>query len=148
MKGIEFPLFKTKLGGKQKFDLTDPKSWPYDYAKYDDNLLKDYVKKAFDVCKMKGYGKFDVRLDSSGRYYFIDPNSNPAFGPKERSVAMASILDMYGVSFTEILRRVMISALKPDESVNVNGLNGSSSDYDTNIVEAHLLKLAQMTGVE
>ena len=25
MKGIEFPLFKTRLGGKQKFDLSDPK---------------------------------------------------------------------------------------------------------------------------
>lgn len=48
MKGIEFPLFKTKLGGRQKFDLSDPK----DRKKYfklkagsEINKLNKYLKK-------------------------------------------------------------------------------------------------------
>jgi len=86
--------------------------------------LKEYIKKAFDVCRMRGYGKFDIRLDYSGRYYFIDSNSNPAFGPKEANVAMSLILDLYGVSFNEILRRVIISSLRPEDLGFSNG-NGN-----------------------
>ena len=50
------------------------------YRKYSDALLKEYVKRAFDITRMTDYGKFDVRLDSSGRYFFLDCNSNPADG--------------------------------------------------------------------
>jgi D-alanine-D-alanine ligase len=82
------------------------------YQKYDDPLLKEYVKKAFDVTKMYDYGKFDVRLDQSGRYFFIDSNCNPAFGPKEADVAISNILDMYGVNFTEILKRLLLNTIR------------------------------------
>jgi D-alanine-D-alanine ligase-like ATP-grasp enzyme len=61
---------------------------------------------------MADYAKFDIRMDSSGRYYFIDSNSNPAFGPKELDIAMANILDMYGISFKEILKRLMINTIR------------------------------------
>ena len=77
------------------------------YKKYGDPLLKEYVKKAFNVTKMAGYAKFDVRLDQSGRYYFIDTNCNPALGPKELDVAISVILDLYGISFHEILKRLI-----------------------------------------
>ncbi len=70
----------------------------FHYVKYEDPLLREYVKKAFDVTKMAGYAKFDVRLDQSGRYFFIDTNCNPALGPKELDVAISIILDMYGIS--------------------------------------------------
>ena len=102
----------------------DQSTWPYTYSKYEDPVLKEYIKKAFDICRMRGYGKFDIRLDYSGRYYFIDSNSNPAFGPKEANVAMSLILDLYGVSFNEILRRVIISSLKPEDISSSNG-NGN-----------------------
>lgn len=94
------------------------------YAKYEDTLLKDYVKKAADVTKMVDYGKFDVRIDQSGRYFFIDANVNPAFGPKEMDVAIANILDMYGISFVEILRRIMLNTLYENATDNGNG-NGN-----------------------
>ena len=84
----------------------------HDYAKYDDPVLKEYVKKAFDVTHMYDYGKFDVRLDPSGRYFFIDCNPNPAFGPKELDVALSVILDMYGVSFYEILKRLLLNTVR------------------------------------
>jgi D-alanine-D-alanine ligase len=82
------------------------------YTKYDDLILKEYVKKAFDVTKMYDYGKFDIRLDQSGRYYFIDSNCNPAFGPKELDVALSVILDLYGISFYEILKRLLLNTVR------------------------------------
>lgn len=84
----------------------------YSYARYDDPLLREYVKKAFDVVRMYDYGKFDVRLDQSGRYFFVDTNCNPAFGPKELDVALSVILDMYGISFYEILKRLLLNTVR------------------------------------
>ncbi len=82
------------------------------YSKYEDSILKEYVKRAFDVAKMYDYGKFDIRLDQSGRYFFIDANCNPAFGPKEMNVAISTILDLYGISFEEILKRLLINTIR------------------------------------
>ena len=79
------------------------------YRKYDDPLLAEYIKKAFEVTKMSDYGKFDIRLDISGRYFFVDSNSNPAFGPKEIDCALANILSLYGVPFVEILKRLLLN---------------------------------------
>lgn len=84
----------------------------FHYVKYDDPILKEYVKKAFDVTKMYDYGKFDVRVDQSGRYFFIDANCNPAFGPKELNVALSVILDLHGVSFYEILKRILLNTVR------------------------------------
>lgn len=90
----------------------DRASWPYTYARYEDNLLKEYVRKAFDITDMLDYAKFDIRLDASGRYYFIDSNANPAFGPKELNTAMGLIVqELYGVPFGEILRRLINNTL-------------------------------------
>ncbi len=84
----------------------------FHYHKYHDPVLREYVKKAFDVTNMYDYGKFDIRLDQSGRYFFIDSNCNPAFGPKEFDVALSVILDKYGVSFTEILKRLLLNTMR------------------------------------
>jgi D-alanine-D-alanine ligase len=90
----------------------DMDTWTFNYAKYEDPNLKEYVRKAFDVTKMTDYGKFDVRVDASGRYYFIDSNTNPAFGPKETLCAISLVLDIYGITFNEILRRLIINTIK------------------------------------
>lgn len=84
----------------------------FHYQKYEDPVLTDYVKRAFDITKMADYAKFDVRLDYSGRYFFIDTNCNPAFGPKELECAMASILDLYNISFLEILKRILLNTMR------------------------------------
>jgi D-alanine-D-alanine ligase len=85
---------------------------PFYYQKYDEGLLKEYVRRSFEIAKMSDYAKFDIRLDQSGRYYFIDANSNPAFGPKEREAALGTILHMYSVDFTDILRRLLLNTLR------------------------------------
>lgn len=83
------------------------------YEKYDAPNLKEYVKKTFDVLKMSDYARIDVRIDAAGRFYFIDPNANPFFGPPEETHATYSIiLDMYGISFEETLRRIFINTIK------------------------------------
>lgn len=84
----------------------------YHYEKFTDERLKEYVKNAFEITKMSDYGKFDIRMDLSGRYYFIDCNSNPAFGPKESKCAIAYILDLYNVPFTEILKRLILNTMR------------------------------------
>ena len=84
----------------------------FHYSKFNDPVLREYVKKAFDVSRMYDYGKFDIRIDQSGRYFFIDINTNPGFGPKECEVAISVILDMYGISFYEILKRLMLNTVR------------------------------------
>ena len=74
--------------------------------------MSEYVKRAFDVSRMSDYGKFDIRVDQSNRYYFIDSNSNPAFGPKELDCAIANILGLYGIDFTEILKRLLLNTMR------------------------------------
>ena len=75
-------------------------------------VLREMVRKAFDVVSMSDYGKFDVRLDEAGRYYFIDSNCNPALGPKELDMALALILDMNGISFYEVLKRLIMNTVR------------------------------------
>lgn len=84
----------------------------YHYEKVTDPALAKLVRRAFSVLKMADYAKFDIRLDQSGRSYFIDSNSNPAFGPKELDIAMATILSMYGVEFPEILKRLIGNTIR------------------------------------
>ena len=91
---------------------TPKEEWPYHYEKYEDPTLKEIIKKAAEVIKTFDYGKFDIRMDAAGRYYVIDANANPAFGPTEVQTAIAYILEMYGISFTEILRRIMINTIR------------------------------------
>ena len=82
------------------------------YVKYEDAKLKEYTKEAFDILKMSDYGRIDIRIDGAGRYYFIDPNCNPFFGPpKETHATYSMILEMYGVSFEETLKRLFINTL-------------------------------------
>lgn len=91
------------------------------YLKYEDPVLKTYVKQAFEVLKMSDYGRIDIRIDAAGRYYFIDPNANPFFGPpKETHATYSMILDMYGVSFEETLRRLFLNTLE-DARIEQNG---------------------------
>jgi D-alanine-D-alanine ligase len=91
--------------------LTGPNAAFY-YQSYRDPVLREQVRKAFDVVNMDDYGKFDVRLDEAGRYYFIDSNCNPAFGPKETDTALSVILDMNGISFYEVLKRLLMNTIR------------------------------------
>jgi D-alanine-D-alanine ligase len=93
----------------------DRSQWAYTYQKFEDQHLKDLVRKAFEVTRMADYGKFDVRMDQSGRYYFVDANANPAFGPRETFTAMGLIItEQYGVPFADIIKRLVNNTLYMD----------------------------------
>lgn len=83
-----------------------------EYQKYHDRVLAEYAKRAFQILDMSDYGRFDIRIDSSGRYYFLDANTNPQLGPKEHDSPVGIVLDLYGVSFSEILRRIISNTVK------------------------------------
>jgi D-alanine-D-alanine ligase len=114
-----------KVGEGVEDVVTFDKKWrdwlTLSYTKYEDPVLKNYVKQAFDILKMSDYARIDIRVDAAGRYYFIDPNANPFFGPPQETHATFSmILDMYGVSFEETLKRMFMNTLQ-DARVEQNG---------------------------
>lgn len=98
------------------------KNWhELSYIKYEDPKLREYVKKVFDLLKMSDYGRIDIRIDGAGRYFFIDPNANPFFGPPEETHSTYSIiLEMYGISFEETLKRLFLNTAK-DAELSQNG---------------------------
>lgn len=89
-----------------------PAEASFHYVRYTDPVLTDYVQRAFDVAKMADYAKFDIRLDYSGRYYFIDTNCNPALGPKELDTALSKILSLYGITFQKVLKRIILNTMR------------------------------------
>ena len=112
-----------KVGEGIEDVVTFDKKWKdwlsMSYIKYEDPILKNYVKQAFDILKMSDYARIDIRIDAAGRYYFIDPNANPFFGPPEETHATYSmILDMYGVSFEETLKRMFLNTLQDARGEN------------------------------
>lgn len=82
------------------------------YNKITDPLLTEMAKEAFDITKMGGYGKFDVRMDRLGKYYFIDANANCHFGPPEWYCEMALTLQNAGVPFTLLLKRLLQNTMR------------------------------------
>ncbi len=103
-------------GGKYKI-VSFNAAWgdedEYTYRKFlPSKELKEDLKKAFDILKMDDYARFDLRIDKRGRYYFIDANANPALGPKEAKCAVGTLLDLYNVSFKDVLRRLIANTLK------------------------------------
>lgn len=96
----------------------DKEQWDaYKYEKHVDPNIEKLVKKAFALSKMADCGKFDLRLDASGRAYFIDINSNPGFGPLELGFDTATIPAIFGVKFEDILKRIINNALHDFYSV-------------------------------
>lgn len=82
----------------------------FEYEKYKDKNLEKIIKRSFKALQMSDYGKFDVRQNTSGQYYVIDANSNPAFAPKD--CAISTILGMYGISFGGTLMKIVKNNLK------------------------------------
>ena len=126
-------IFKKRLKGKYIFASFELQWYKenqnaIEYRKYKDSLLKEYVKRAFDICDMFDYGKFDIRIDSSGRYFFLDSNSNPFLAPKESDSALGLILDLYGVSFLQVLKRLLLNTMRDAAGKKLLPIpNGNSS---------------------
>jgi D-alanine-D-alanine ligase len=85
------------------------------YEKYRDPLLAALVKKAFKVAFMDDYGKFDIRMDNFGKYYFIDANANCHFAPfsdEESTSEISQTMKMYGIPFKVLLKRLLQNTMR------------------------------------
>jgi D-alanine-D-alanine ligase len=82
------------------------------YVKYKDPLLDNLVRKAYSITNMASYGKFDIRMDHLGKYYFIDANANCHFGPPEWYCEMTKTLETYGIPFTTLLKRLLQNTMR------------------------------------
>lgn len=85
------------------------------YQKYDDPILREYVKKAFAVLGMYDYARFDIRIDQSGRYFFLDSNANPFLGTKEMDSSMGIIFDLYDIPFEETIKRLLVNTVRDSQ---------------------------------
>lgn len=82
------------------------------YVKYKDPFLDSLVKKAFTITNMASYGKFDIRMDNLGKYYFIDANANCHFGPDNSVCEMTATLEQYGVPLRLLLKRLLQNTMR------------------------------------
>lgn len=82
------------------------------YKKYHDPLLERLVKKAFTIVRMGDYGKFDIRMDNDGNYFFIDANANCHFAPPEMYCELTSTMKRYGVPFKTLIKRMLQNTMR------------------------------------
>jgi D-alanine-D-alanine ligase len=71
--------------------------------------LEDTCKKAYRVLGMDTYMRFDVRVNSDGDVYIIEPNANPCIA-KADEVALSA--EKAGMSFQELIRVIVQQALQ------------------------------------
>ncbi|OGG00348.1 hypothetical protein A2Y99_01005, partial [Candidatus Gottesmanbacteria bacterium RBG_13_37_7] len=130
--GREFSVFVFENLGPEIFTVENKFSSSNDYSlasfdlqwgqekldnvKYQDPVINQLVKKAYLATGMRDYGKFDIRQDKSGTYYFIDSNTNPVFGPHEIECPLTDTLQLYGYSFEAVLTKLL-------ENVSERGYN-------------------------
>jgi len=72
--------------------------------RYENPIMVECIKRAFGVLKMRDYAKFDIRITDDDHFWVIDSNPNTSFGPLE---PMTKITELYGVSFNDILDRLL-----------------------------------------
>ena len=82
------------------------------YQSYRDPRLSALVKRAAVVVKMEDYGKFDIRLDKTGNYYFIDANANCYLAPPEMECELSRTLKDNGVGFAQALKQLMENTMR------------------------------------
>ncbi len=84
----------------------------YDVKKYSlGKKIKEEIKRAFDVLMMKDYARFEIIIDDIGNRFFIDANSNPAFGPSEAGEAFGHMLKMYDIPFVNVAKKIIDNTL-------------------------------------
>lgn len=84
------------------------------------NLAKDLLEKIEDVCKrayraldMDSYVRFDIRVDSQGEVYIIEPNANPCIAKIDELACSAS---KGGMSYEDLIQKVLDLALLRHEN--------------------------------
>ncbi len=84
----------------------------YDVRKYLLNKkMKKNIEKAFNVLEMKDYARIEIIIDKNGKYYIIDPNANPAFGPYGTGEALGYMLHDNNIPFELVVSSIIKNTL-------------------------------------
>lgn len=73
------------------------------WKKYHDPKLIKLVIKAFNITKMSDYGRFEIRKNNKGKYFFIDCNANTSLDPEE----ITKLGKLYNLSLLKILKSLI-----------------------------------------
>ncbi len=91
----------------------------YDVKKYSlSQKIKNDIILAFRVLEMEDYARFELIVDKEGNHFFIDANSNPAFGPVEAGEAFGYILHMNNIPFSDVAAKIIGNAKRRFYSKN------------------------------
>jgi len=102
---------------KEKYNLFSFETAWSDEELYDckkiklNKKIKNDIIKSFNVLQMNSYARFEIIIDKKGKYFFIDPNANPAFGPLEAGEAFGNLLHIYNISFESVVNKIIINSL-------------------------------------
>lgn len=71
--------------------------------------IADVCKRAYRVLNARSYLRFDIRLNSAGQVYIIEPNANPCIA-KIDEVALSA--EKSGVTFSRLVKKIIELATK------------------------------------
>jgi D-alanine-D-alanine ligase len=70
--------------------------------------LSELAVRAWNLLKMRGYGRVDFRVDGDGRPWILEANANPCLSP---DAGFTAALDRAGHSYEEGIARILAGAL-------------------------------------
>jgi D-alanine-D-alanine ligase-like ATP-grasp enzyme len=99
-------------------DLNTP---PYFPARVDPQKSKKIIRLGYSAFKAiggRGYGRVDMREDSSGRLFVLEVNPNPDISP---GAGFAISFRAKNIAYEAIIRAIIEDAIARKESVNIDG---------------------------
>jgi D-alanine-D-alanine ligase len=88
----------------------------YEYRPVNPELipaLKKLSLDAYKACGGKGYTRIDIRQDSeTGKLYLLEVNAQCGLSEDEDYTSIGAILKVSGISFTEVISRILVDALR------------------------------------
>jgi|GEM_PF-8468 len=85
----------------------------FDFPASDAGLLerlRELALTCWDLLGLGGYARVDFRVDSAGRPWILEINTNPCLSP---DAGFAAAVERAGLSYAEAIRRILQDAVKP-----------------------------------
>jgi len=105
LKKEKYPLYS--------YDASWGEKEIYDVLQYELNKkMKDDIIKVFKTLQFIDYGRFEIIIDKKGKYFFIDSNANPEFGPyPETGGPFAYLLHVNNISFDFVTKIIIKNSI-------------------------------------
>jgi D-alanine-D-alanine ligase len=116
---LEFTILANAPARDYSFEVKEQCEQCVEYFPMPHGALHDEVEdlalRAYRVLECRDTGRLDIRLDAQGRPAFIEINPLPGLHPTHSDLPM--IATQEGMSYEELIRRIVESALARQESV-------------------------------